>query len=129
MKKEKLLIGIVLLSSLIGYLQWGPDQETYLFQAEWELVQKLTSDPFSVLHPFTLIPFFGQICLLISLVQKSPPKAWVFLGIGSIGVLILMILFVGILSLNIKIILSTFPFLIFSTWIIWKLRNNLKTEK
>ncbi|WP_223034791.1 hypothetical protein [Hanstruepera marina] len=116
--KLKIFIFCLILFSLFGYLQWGDNNHIFLFQAEIEIIQKLFQDPGSVIHPLTLLPLIGQVLLLILLFQKKPSKLLIFIGMGGIGLLFLLMLFVGLIGLNIKIILSTLPFLIICVLII-----------
>lgn len=110
--KTKVLILATLLSSLIGYLEWGTDQSMFLFQSELDILRKLFSDPESVLHPFILLPLFGQFLLLISLFQKKPAKLLVFTGIASITTLLGFMFVAALLSFSFKILLSTLPFIV-----------------
>lgn len=112
--KKKILNILLIITSLIGYLEWGQNNSQFLFQIETELFIKLFSDTTSIIHPLILIPLAGQILLIISLFQAEPGKWLSFIGIGSIGILFLFILLAGILSMNFKIILSSLPFLIIS---------------
>lgn len=108
---KKLLNAALILTSLVGYLEWGQDNSILLFQAEYDILLKLFIDPKSVLHPFTLLPLFGQILLAITLFQKEPGKKLTFFGIGGIGILFLLMFAIGIMSTNFKILVSTLPFL------------------
>lgn len=110
--KSKLLNLLLILTSFAGYLEWGEDRHLFLYQAEIEIFSKLFTDPMSVIHPFTILPLLGQIALLITLFQKQPGKILTLAGIGGISVLLILMLVIGIMSWNIKIILSTLPFLI-----------------
>ena len=122
--KQKLLLIALIISSLVGYLEWNGGNNTFLFEAEYLVFSKLFSDPISVLHPFTIIPLAGQILLLISIFLKNPSKKLVITAIASIGLLFVVILLVGILSKNYKILLSVVPFLIFSFFTIKNIRIN-----
>ena len=110
--KPKILNALLVLTSLLGYLEWGKDNKQFLFQAEVEIVSKLFTDPTSVIHPLTLLPLAGQLLLLITLFQKSPNKLLTFIGIGGLSLLRGLMLFIGIISLNLKILCSTLPFLV-----------------
>ncbi len=109
--KAKILNVCLILTSLIGYLEWGNNNSMFLLEGEIEVISKLFNDPTSVMHPFTLLPLTGQILLLITLFQKSPGKWLTFIGLGGISVLLLFMLYISIISLNYKIALSTLPFL------------------
>lgn len=112
--KSKLLNFSLIITSLFGYLEWGKKSHSFLFQVEFELFSKLFTDPIAALHPFTILPLLGQGILLITLFQKTPDKTWTFIGMGGLAVLLLFMLFIGLLSSNIKIIISTLPFLLVS---------------
>jgi cobalamin biosynthesis protein CobD/CbiB len=112
MMKNKILVVGLLLTSLIGYLEWGKDHRMFLFQVEWDIISKLISNPSSVIHPLVLLPLAGQLLLAIALFQQQPKKLLLLVGMACIGILLAFMLLVGLLSMNIKIILSTFPFLI-----------------
>ncbi|HAP36745.1 MAG TPA: hypothetical protein DCQ28_12720 [Bacteroidetes bacterium] len=128
--KAKILNVLLVLTSLLGYLEWGKDNKQFLFQAEAEILSKLFNDPTSVIHPFTILPLAGQILLLITLLQKSPNKILTFIGIGGIGLLLGLMFVIGLISLNFKILCSTIPFLALGFVTIrhhWKTtRNHLK---
>jgi len=109
--KSKILNLLLILTSLIGYLEWGQDNKSFLFQAELEIVSKLFTDPESVIHPLTLLPLAGQLLLLITLFQKKPGKILTYLGILGIGILLAFMFVIGLLSVNFKIVLFTIPFL------------------
>lgn len=122
--KTKLLTALLILSSLIGYLEWSGDSHSFLFQAEGEVLYKLFTNPQSAAHPFTLLPLAGQILLVITLFQKNPSKRLTYFGIAALGVLLVFMLLVGLLSLNIKIIGSTLPFVILSIYTIIHLKKS-----
>ena len=106
----RLLKLAILLSFLICYLEWGTDKSGFIFQFEYEIIaeNKLTD---SITHPFIFLPLLGQLLLIISVIVKNPHRRLTALGIVMLSLLVLMILLVGILSLNFKIIASTVPFL------------------
>ena len=107
----RLLLLLVLLSSLIGYLAWGGGNSTWLGTAACTVVQKLFSDPLAAIHPLTLLPLFGQLLLLTNVLLPRPMKALSYAGITCIGILMLIIFFIGLFSTNLQMTLSTIPFL------------------
>lgn len=121
--KSKLLNLLLVITSLFGYLAWGTDQHSFLFQAEAEVLRKLIHDPASAAHPFTLIPLFGQLLLLITLFQKQVSKRLTYIGLACIGLLLLLIFIIGLMGLNVKIIASILPFLVVSFLIFRNFRN------
>jgi len=110
--KSKILNLSLILTSLIGYLEWGGNNKMFLFQGEMEIVSKLFNNPTSAIHPFTLLPLIGQILLTFTLFQKNPSKILTFLGFGGIGILLLFMFVIGLMSANFKILISTVPFLV-----------------
>ena len=126
--KAKILNLCVLLTSLIGYLDWGRDMHMFLFQGEAEVVGKLFHDPMAVIHPLTLLPLFGQLILLYTLFQKTPGKILTYIGLGCLSLLLLFITLVGALSLNYKIVLSTIPFILSGALTVINTRRNKKSS-
>lgn len=126
-QKKRVLILLLFLSTFFGYLEWGDDQSSFLIETELEIFSKGIKDPLSVLHPFTLIPFIGQILLLISLFQKAPKKWLVIASIIGLGLLFGLILFIGIIGPNWKILVSSLPFWLFSILLIREFRKSFKS--
>ena len=108
--KLRLLTGLTLLSSFFGYLQWGQGRSAFLFQAEWTVLSMLFTHPMEAAHPFTLLPLAGQALLAAALFRKTPNRWLLYAGIGGIGLLLLVMLLVGVLARNPRIVLSTIPF-------------------
>ncbi|MBK8348533.1 MAG: hypothetical protein IPL08_13300 [Saprospiraceae bacterium] len=123
--KNKILTFLLILTSLIGYLEWSGDNHTFLFQAEVEIVHKLFTNPSSVVHPFILLPLIGQILLFITLFQKPPSKILTYISIGGLGMLLGFMFIIGLISLNFKILLSSIPFIIVA---VLKIKHLQKTK-
>ena len=112
MSRTKKINLALLLTSFAGYLEWGGGSHGFLLTLEAEVLKKLFSDPVAVLHPFTVLPLLGQIMLMATLLQKEPSRVLSMLGMISLGILLLMIFLIGILTINLKILLSAVPFLV-----------------
>jgi hypothetical protein len=110
--KSKILNFLLLITSLIGYLEWGGNRHLFLFQAEGEILSKLFTEPLSVLHPLTILPLIAQVMLIVTLFQKKPSKLLTYMSIGGIGILLVLMFVIGIMSSNFKILLSTIPFIV-----------------
>lgn len=120
---KKLLNLALLLSSLIGYLEWGGGNHQFLFQIEYELIFGALKDPNNFKHPFVLLPILGQVLILITLFQKTPGRTLTFIGLACMSLLILIILLSGALGLNLRVVLSTLPFIITGIFVVhahWK---------
>ncbi len=110
--KSKWLNFLLIITSVLGYLEWAGNNHLFLFEAEYEIMSKLFTEPTSVLHPFTISPLVGQLFLLFTLFQKYPSKTFTFIGIVGIGLLLGLMFIIGLIDLNFRIIFSTIPFLI-----------------
>lgn len=119
----RILLFLLLLTSLFGYLEWGTDKHSFLFETEYVVLSKLLQEPLSVLHPFTIFPLMGQIILLLAIFQKEVKKTWIYVGISAIALLLGLMFIIGILSMNFKIVISTIPFLTVATMTIKRLRS------
>src|SRR3712207_5528302 len=96
--KTKAMNVLVILSSLVGYLEWGKEGEAFLFEAEYLVLSQLFIDPRSAVHPFTLIPILGQLLLLLTVFQKRPSKRLTYIGITCLALLLGFMFFIGLLA-------------------------------
>ena len=111
MKTKLLNVGLIL-TSLIGYLEWGGGHRSFLGQVELELISTLVRDPLAAVHPFTVLPLAGQVLLLVTLVQRTPSTWLTYLGMAGLGLLLGLMLLIGMMTLNVYITASTVPFLV-----------------
>jgi len=114
----KILNTLLILAYLIGYLEWSDNNHLFIFEAEREIILKLFTDTNSVIHPLIIIPIGGQILLVLTLFQKKANKIMTYLSIAMLGCLLYFMLFIGLMSFNNKIIISTLPFLFISIAIV-----------
>ena len=121
--RKKIKNALAVLTSLFGYLEWGGGNSMFLFQGEWEVLRRLATDPLSAAHPFTLIPLLGQVLLIATLFQKEPSRWLTYAGLACIGLLLLMVTFIGVIGLNYKMLFSTLPFIVAATFAIMELRK------
>jgi hypothetical protein len=121
--KRKTLNGLAVLTSLFGYLEWGTDNRMFLFQGEMEVLGKLASDPLSAAHPFTLLPLLGQVLLLVTLFQREPSTWLTFIGFACLGLLLGFMFVIGLLSFNLKILVSAIPFIVTAVFAIIEARK------
>ena len=126
--KARVLNFLLLATSLFAYLEWGGKQHLFLFQAELMLFSKLMHDPLAILHPMIVLPFIGQVLLLITLFQKKPNWLYTILSLIFLGVLNVFIFVVGLLSLNMKITIASFPFIVISILILKQIRTRRKAK-
>jgi hypothetical protein len=118
----------VVLASLVGYLEWGGGHSVFLFQAEADLFAKALGDPAAVMHPFTVLPVLGQLLLVFTLFQKTPGKAVTYAGIGGVGLLLVLMFVIGVIDTNVRVLLSTVPFLVMAALTIRAHRSGLARD-
>lgn len=96
------------------YLEWGSDQSSFLFQVVYTIFAEKKDLLSTLTHPLILFGFAGQLLLLLSAIRKVPNKIVNLIGWLCLAVIVSLILLVGLLALNWKIILSTVPFIVLS---------------
>lgn len=126
--KLKLLNLALIITSLFGYMEWGGNNHMFLIEAEAELLKKAFINPLDVLHPFTILPFIGQILLIISLFYAKPSKYLIYTGMLCTGILMLLLFLIGILNLSLMMLACSLPFIIVSILIIISKRKQKQTE-
>ncbi len=118
--KQLINLGL-LLTFQFCYLEW-PNNTSFVFQAQYEIFSKTHQFARNFLHPIILIGFFSQILILLSVIFKNFNSKWNLIGVIALTPIVLLFLLVGIVSFNIKIIISTIPYLIFLI-LYFKFRN------
>lgn len=118
MMKIRIATLAVILSSFIGYLEWGGEQSGFLLEMEMNIL--ISGAKQALVHPAFLIPFIGQLLLLITLFQREQKRWMIYTGTGMLSLLLVFIFIIGILSLNVKILASASPF-IFSAGVLLRL--------
>ena len=103
----------ILLSSLFGYMEWGNNQHSLLFEIECDLLFGDKSLLQTITHPIVLASVSGQLLILYCAIKSNSSKKLNLLGLLLLGILMLLILLAGLLSANIKMIGSVLPFLVF----------------
>lgn len=112
MKPVKILIVVgLLLSPLLCYLEWGSNQSSFLFEVEYNLLFNNKDFAGTFTHPAILVPLLGQLLLLIAVFFKKHSHKLIFAGLLLLALLVLLVLMAGLLSKNIKMGVSTLPFL------------------
>ncbi len=109
---KKFINILLILAFQFGYLEWGKGSNMFIFQAEKEIFSKAGNNPATLLHPFILLPLAGIVILIYTLFQPAPRRLMSTIGLGCLSLLMLLLLFIGVISVNGKILLSTVPFLV-----------------
>ena len=110
----RLLYIALALFPLLCYLEWGGTRSAFLFEAEYQVLFHPKEPGKTFTHPLILLPLAGQLILLIAACLKKPDRRMALAGQLMLSILVGLILIVGLLDLNSRIILSTAPFIIAS---------------
>jgi len=121
---QKLPLLLALLAFPFCYMEWGGGNSGFVYEAEYQVLFRQGDKTDSFAHPLVLLPFVGQLLLLWALFQQKPNRRLAIIALCAMGVLVAMLLLVGILARNPKIVLSTLPFL---TAVGWWLRESRRT--
>ncbi len=95
-------------------MEWGGGNSSTIFMAEYKILFGDEGIKQAFAHPLVLLPFIGQLLLLISLFTKQTSKKLIYTSIVLLGLLVIMIFLAAILRMNIKMVLSCLPFFVFS---------------
>lgn len=121
---KKPIILLLLLTSLLGYLEWGGDNHGFLFELETVVWKKLWSNPAATIHPFTILPMLGQGLLLVNLFQKKPNRTLSIVGLACLSTIMVLLFLTGAVTLSWKITLFSLPFLVTAVVALMQLRRN-----
>lgn len=125
MKLKLLNLGLVL-TSLIGYLEWGENNAAFLAEAEAEVLTRAFAEPMAVLHPLTVLPLVGQVLLVVTLFQRRVSKLLTLIGLTCLSLLLLLIFVIGIVAFEYRMVLSTLPFVMIGAFVVrGLLRKNI----
>lgn len=111
---QRLLYIALALFPLLCYMEWGGSQAAFLYEAEYEVLFHAKTPGQTFSHPLVFLPLAGQFILLIAACLKKPNRRMAVAGQLMLSLLVALILVAGLLSLNIRMILSTAPFIIAS---------------
>lgn len=104
----------LLVSFLFCYLEWGNKQSAFVFEIAYTILfEKLTAGNF--FHPLVLGSFLCVCILCISLFANISLKLEK-LAIILLTVLVVFFSFIGVISLQYKVILSTLPYLFLTNY-------------
>lgn len=107
---------LIILTSWLGYLEWGDSQSAFLIEVEWLLLSGKSASASDFAHPIIFLPLTGQVLVLIALLQKIPSRRLTTIGLVLITILLLLVMVAGLISFNIRIFGSTLPFFVVSIW-------------
>lgn len=108
----------LLVTSLLGYTEWGNGRSAFLYEIEYELLFRQHPLLESLMHPLVLGSLSGQLLILYCTIKNNSSIKLNLTGMVLLSLIILLVLLVGILSSNLKIILSVLPFSFFGVLLI-----------
>lgn len=110
MKLRLINIGLLLAFSLC-YMEWGQGNSSFVFQTQYMLFSEWDKLWSSLTHPLILTGLIGQLLLLYCAFKSAPNRTVNTIGILILSPVVLLTLLAGALSVNLKMIASTLPFL------------------
>lgn len=103
---------LLLITFQFCYLEWPPNNSSFIYQGELEIIQKTDNLLTNLLHPVILAGLIAQIILLIGSFYPKLNNKVNALGVFLLFLLVVLFFIVGIFSRNYKITISTLPYLI-----------------
>jgi hypothetical protein len=118
----------LIVTFLICYLDFGHDGSGFVGQIEYSVIKNLNAEISALQNPLFILAFIGQILILISVFNSNHSNGLIFLGIKLLGVIVLLILIFGVFLLNVKMIVSTIPFISVVILYILKVKSKKRGE-
>lgn len=123
MGKKQLLAAGLFISFFFGYLEWGVDNCAFIYEGFLEVIYNTKGAKSNFTHPLILLPLIGEIIFLFGSISKSLNYKWYVAALIFTGLLYIMIILVGFLSMKVKILFSAIPYLFFAVAMIRALRK------
>lgn len=102
---------LILVAFSLCYTEWGKDHAAFIGEMEYKILfQRSGNDAANFSHPVVLAGLFGQVALLAASFKIPFQKKIHIFGLVLLSVVPLLILTAGLLSVHIKMLLSTLPF-------------------
>jgi hypothetical protein len=115
MSKKQLLSAGLFISFFFGYLEWGNGNTAFVYEGFLEVISNAKRLESNFTHPLIVLPLIGQIIFLSGTFKKTLKNQWFVAALILTGLLFVMILLAGVLSMNLKIIISCLPYLLFAS--------------
>lgn len=101
----------LLITFLFCYLEWPPNNSTFIFQGEYEIFTNTKNWVSNFTHPLILLGLIAQLILIYAVINPKINAKLNHLGVLVLTPIVLLFFVVGLLSSNLKIMGSTLPFL------------------
>jgi hypothetical protein len=122
---QKLAIFCLFAAFMFCYLEWA-DQSAFIYEIAYLVLFEQSDKASAFAHPLVLLPFLGQLLVLIALFLPQPKKWMVFTGMAMMGLLVLVLVLVGVFGKNWRIVLATVPFWAAAGWCWREMRGRKK---
>jgi hypothetical protein len=119
--RHRLLFFLVLAGFSLGYMEWGTDQRSIVFETQVLIFSEPAKMTSNFTHPIILAGLAGQLVLLAALLGFPIRRFWVGVALGLLAIPILLIFLAGVLSRNLAMVGSALPFLAGSLGLWWSL--------
>lgn len=101
----------LLIAFLFCYLEWPPNNSTFIFQGEYEIFTNTKNWISNFTHPLILLGLIAQLILIYAFINPKVSTKLNHLGVIILTPIVLLFFVVGLLSFNFKIMGSTLPFI------------------
>ena len=97
-------------------MEWGGGNHSFVFEIQLKVFTNRADFISNFTHPVILVGLIGQVILGIAIFRSHLRFGWILTAIILLGIPILLILMSALFSSNLKMILSTLPFLGLAIW-------------
>ena len=119
--KKLINLGLILAFS-ICFMEWGKGQTAFIAAIEYKILIEDKSLLQSITHPLIFTGLTGQLILLYGMFASQSSRKLTLVGIGLLTLMVLMVLLAGTLSMNVKMIASTLPFIGLALFYIFRVK-------
>lgn len=102
------------ISFFLGYLEWGTDSAAFVYEGFIEVISNSKGLKSNFTHPLIVLPLIGEIIFILGAFNSRLQNKWLIGALVLTGLLYVMILLAGLLSMKPTIILSTVPYILFA---------------
>lgn len=110
---------------LLCYMEWGGGQSGFVWDVFIKVLTEKEKLRDNLMHPVILSGLLGMLAMLYCGIAAHPPRKVQLITLLLPGIVVLLILLSGLLSQNVKMVLSAFPYITISLLII---RSGKKTS-
>ncbi len=99
------------LSFLFCYLEWPTNNSAFIFQGEYEIFTNSKKWISNFTHPLILLGLIAQIILVFAIINPKINTKLNHFAVLILTPIVVLFFAVGLLSFNVKIMVSTLPFM------------------